>query len=71
MSPSRSSDADTEFRCKDCFGEVKLLGRNGKTGTVPYVEHKRRGRRRVLPQRHPLQEGHRRPRTQALRTSRR
>jgi hypothetical protein len=35
------SDADTEFRCKDCFGEVKLLGRNGKAGTVAYVEHKR------------------------------
>jgi hypothetical protein len=35
------SDADTDFRCKDCFGEVKLLGRNGKVGTVPYVEHKR------------------------------
>jgi hypothetical protein len=34
------SDSDTEFRCKDCFGAVKLLGRNGKTGTVPYVEHK-------------------------------
>ena len=34
------SDADTEFRCKDCFGEVKLLGRTGKAGTVPYVEHK-------------------------------
>ena len=34
------SDSDTEFRCKDCFGAVKLLGRNGKAGTVPYVEHK-------------------------------
>ena len=34
------ADADTEFRCKDCFGEVKLLGRTGKPGTVPYVEHK-------------------------------
>ena len=34
------ADADTEFRCKDCFGEVKLLGRAGKVGTVPYVEHK-------------------------------
>lgn len=33
-------DEDTEFRCKDCFGAVKLLGRNGKNGTVPYVEHK-------------------------------
>ena len=34
------SDSDTDFRCKDCFGPVKLLGRNGKEGTVPYVEHK-------------------------------
>jgi hypothetical protein len=34
------ADSDTEFRCKDCFGEVKLLGRNGKAGTTPYVEHK-------------------------------
>jgi hypothetical protein len=34
------SDADTDFRCKDCHGAVKLLGRNGKAGTVPYVEHK-------------------------------
>ena len=34
------SDADTDFRCKDCFGAVKVMGRNGKEGTVPYVEHK-------------------------------
>jgi hypothetical protein len=34
------ADSDTEFRCKDCFGEVKLLGRTGKAGVVPYVEHK-------------------------------
>ena len=34
------ADADTEFRCKDCFGAVKLLGRNGKNGAVAYVEHK-------------------------------
>jgi hypothetical protein len=33
-------DADTEFRCKDCGGPVKVLGRNGKAATVPYVEHK-------------------------------
>jgi hypothetical protein len=33
-------DNDTEFRCKDCFGAVKLLGRNGKVTTIPYVEHK-------------------------------
>lgn len=33
-------DSDTEFRCKDCYGDVKLLGRHGKAGTVPYVEHK-------------------------------
>jgi hypothetical protein len=35
------SDSDTEFRCKDCFGEVKLLGRNNKVGAPAYVEHKR------------------------------
>jgi hypothetical protein len=35
------SDSDTEFRCKDCFGEVKLLGRNNKAGGPAYVEHKR------------------------------
>jgi len=33
-------DEDTEFRCKDCNGTVKLLGRNGKATTVAYVEHK-------------------------------
>jgi hypothetical protein len=33
-------DEDTDFRCKDCAGAVKLLGRNGKAGMVPYVEHK-------------------------------
>jgi hypothetical protein len=33
-------DNDTEFRCKDCFGAVKLLGRNGKAGSIAYVEHK-------------------------------
>jgi hypothetical protein len=33
-------DEDTDFRCKDCFGAVKLLGRNGKAGIVAYVEHK-------------------------------
>ncbi len=34
------ADSDTEFRCKDCFGEVKLYGRNSNGTTVPYVEHK-------------------------------
>jgi hypothetical protein len=34
------ADSDTEFRCKDCGGAVRLLGRNGKAGTVPFVEHK-------------------------------
>lgn len=33
-------DEDTEFRCKDCGGAVKLMGRNGKNGTLPYAEHK-------------------------------
>ena len=48
-------DEDTDFRCKDCFGAVKLLGRNGKAGTVAYVEHKPASRRRVLSQRSALQ----------------
>jgi hypothetical protein len=34
------SDADTEFRCKDCYGEVKVLGKNSKSGGAPYAEHK-------------------------------
>ncbi len=34
------ADSDTEFRCKDCFGEVKLMGKNSKVGAPPYVEHK-------------------------------
>jgi hypothetical protein len=33
-------DADTEFRCKECHGEVKLV-RNTKAGSPgPYAEHK-------------------------------
>ena len=34
-------DNDTEFRCKDCRGEVKVLGKTSKAGTPAYVEHKR------------------------------
>jgi hypothetical protein len=34
------ADMDTEFRCKDCGGAVKLMGRNSKTGGTPFVEHK-------------------------------
>lgn len=34
------ADADTEFRCKDCHGDVKVLGKNSKAGAPPYVEHK-------------------------------
>jgi hypothetical protein len=37
------ADSDTEFRCKDCYGEVKLLGRNSRTGTEPWIEHKSSG----------------------------
>ena len=35
------ADNDTEFRCKDCYGVVKLLGRNGKGdpySTIPQME---------------------------------
>jgi hypothetical protein len=35
-------DADTEFRCKDCFGEVKLFRRHKAEGPAPHAEHKRR-----------------------------
>lgn len=33
-------DEDTEFRCKDCSGAVKLFRRNSKGLTPSYVEHK-------------------------------
>lgn len=33
-------DLDTEFRCKDCGGEVKVLGKTNKSGAPAYVEHK-------------------------------
>jgi hypothetical protein len=32
----------TEFRCKDCFGAVKLHGKNVAHGPAPHVEHKLR-----------------------------
>ena|ERR1700736_5870129 len=36
------SDGVTEFRCKDCHGAVKLLGKNVAHGPSPHVEHKSR-----------------------------
>jgi hypothetical protein len=36
-------DGDTEFRCKDCHGSVKLHKRHVATGPAPHVEHKLRG----------------------------
>lgn len=33
-------DGDTEFRCKDCHGPLKLLKRHTAAGTVAHVEHK-------------------------------
>lgn len=35
-------DADTEFRCKDCGGELKLFRTHKPGGPLPYAEHKRR-----------------------------
>jgi len=35
-------DADSEFRCKDCFGEVKLFRNHKAGGPGPHAEHKRR-----------------------------
>ena len=34
------SDNDTEFRCKDCHGEVRVLGKTSRVGAPAYVEHK-------------------------------
>jgi len=36
------ADGDTEFRCKECHGSVKLHKRNTANGPVPHVEHKLR-----------------------------
>lgn len=33
-------DEDTEFRCKDCGGAVKLFRRHVKNAPPPHVEHK-------------------------------
>jgi len=33
-------DLDTEFRCKDCNGPVKLFKRRAENGATPHVEHK-------------------------------
>jgi hypothetical protein len=33
-------DEDTEFRCKDCGGAVKLFRRHVKNAAPPHVEHK-------------------------------
>jgi hypothetical protein len=36
------SDADTEFRCKDCGGAVKLFRSSRPDSPPPHVEHKQR-----------------------------
>jgi hypothetical protein len=33
-------DADTEFRCKDCYGAVKLFRTHKVGGPAPHAEHK-------------------------------
>lgn len=35
-------DGDTELRCKDCHGPLKLVKRHTAAGTVAHVEHKDR-----------------------------
>jgi hypothetical protein len=35
-------DGDTEFRCKDCGGAVKIHGKRIQDGTGPYVDHRHR-----------------------------
>jgi hypothetical protein len=36
------ADADTEFRCKDCGGELKIVRSHKQGTTTAHVEHKRR-----------------------------
>jgi hypothetical protein len=36
------ADEDTDFRCKHCFGEVKLFRSHKVGGPAPHTEHKRR-----------------------------
>ncbi len=33
-------DNDTEFRCKDCGGAVKVVKRRSETGPALHIEHK-------------------------------
>ena len=33
-------DSDTEFRCKDCGGALKLYKRRAENGAAAHVEHK-------------------------------
>ena len=33
-------DQDTEFRCKDCSGAVKLFRRRLENAPAPHIEHK-------------------------------
>ena len=33
-------DSDTEFRCKDCGGALKLFRRNTESAPAPHIEHK-------------------------------
>jgi hypothetical protein len=35
-------DGDSEFRCKDCSGEVKLFQRHVVGGPASHAEHKKR-----------------------------
>jgi hypothetical protein len=35
-------DEATQFRCKDCFGAVRLHGKHVENGPAPHVEHKSR-----------------------------
>lgn len=35
-------DEATQFRCKDCFGAVRLHGKHVEHGPAPHVEHQSR-----------------------------
>lgn len=44
------ADADTEFRCKDCHGEVKLYKSHKAGGPGSHAEHKSRADSEYCPQ---------------------
>ena len=63
-------DDDTEFRCSDCTGAVRLHRRHLVDAPPPLHRPQAQNRLRVLPRRHLLPQSHRRPSAPPLRAPR-